>query len=294
MDPAAAVVLQATPTPGVGPDELEEVVPALVRAGWFLAGVVAVVVIGWGLVEPALGRVVARRNRQNPTVQEAITRYVRLLVVLVGVLVGAVVAGFGQFLSDSALVVAAATLALGVAAQTVIGSLVSGLVLVMDPEFNVGDYIEWDDRGGVVQSITLRVTRVLTPAGELVTIPNTMLTDQAITRPYGRGRYRLEEHVGIAYESDVDAALRALEAAAGDVEGVLDEPSPSAYVQEFGDDAVVLHVHYWLGNPRDHDLLEVQSAFARAAKDRLDEAGIELSPPSQQELLGRIEVEPTE
>ena len=290
MDPTTAVVLQ-TPTPGLGPEELEEVLPELARLAWFVGGLAVVVAIGWFLLEPAVSRFVRRRNRGNATLQEAITRYVRLLVVVLGALVGAVLAGYGRFLGDSALVVAAATLALGVAAQTVIGSLVSGLVLVHDPEFNVGNYIRWEGGEGVVQSITLRVTRVLTPDGELVTIPNTVLTGGAVRRPYGRGRYRVVEHVGIAYEADVEAALGHLQAAAVEVDAVLAEPPPAAYVDEFGSDAIAVRVHYWIRDPRKRDLFRVRSEFARGAKARLDEAGIAIAPPSKRELLGRIGVD---
>jgi small-conductance mechanosensitive channel len=120
--------------------------------------------------------------------------------------VGAGVAGYGGFLTNSAL---------GVAGQAVIGSLVSGLALVVDPEFNVGDFIEWAEGEGTVQSITLRVTRVRTPDGELVTVPNTMLAEQAIARRYGDGSHRIVEHVGLSYDDDVDGALAVLESAAG-------------------------------------------------------------------------------
>ena len=291
---AAAVALQATPTPGLGPEELADYWPAVVRGGWFLAGFVVTVALGWVVVEPLVSRVVARRNRGNPTIQEAISRYVRALTLVLAFIVGAGVAGYGRFLGDSAIVIAAGTLAIGVAAQSVIGSLVSGLVLVLDPEFNVGNYIEWEDGQGTVQSITLRVTRVLSPNGELVTIPNTVLTSQAITRPYGRGRYRVVEHVGIAYEDDVDAAIAALTAAADAVDSVLAEPAPTAYVDEFGDDAVVIRVHYWIEDPRNRNVFEIRSDYARAVKTRLDEAGITISPASKRELLGRIDVETDE
>jgi len=246
---------------------------------------------GWYLIEPAVSRAVTRRNRNNPTLEEAISRYVRLTVVLVAIFVGASAAGYGRFLTDSAIVVAAGTLALGVAGQTVIGSFISGVVLVLDPEFNVGNYIKWANGEGTVRSITLRVTRVQTPNGELVTIPNTALTGQAITRPYGRGRYRLVEHVGLAYEDDVEAAIELLEGAAASVGGVLAEPEPRAYVDEFGSDAVIVRVHYWVEDPRRRDLFGVRSAFARAAKARLESAGITISPASKRDLGGRIAVD---
>lgn len=287
-----AVVLQtATPTPGVGPGELADYWPFVVRAGWFFAGFLGVVLPGWYVVEPLLSRVVRRRNRNNPTVREAIERYVRLLLAVVGVFVGAGIAGYGQFLTDSALVIAAGTLAIGVAGQTVIGSLISGLVLVADPEFNVGDYIEWEDGEGAIRSITLRVTRVQTPDGKLVTIPNTVLTSQAIIRPFGQNRYRVVDHVDIGYEDDVDEAIRHLEAAATEVEGILPAPDPVAYVDDLGTDAVVVCVQYWVEDPDPRDIDETRSAYAQAAKARLEAADVTISPATERDLQGQIGVE---
>jgi len=275
----------------LGPEALADYWPLLERAGWFFLGVLVVLLLGWYVLEPALSRTVRRRNQNNPTLHEAVTRYVRLLVVVVALFIGGGVAGYGQFLTNSAIVVAAATLAVGVAGQTVIGSLISGLVLVHDPEFNVGNYIKWSGGEGVVRSITLRVTRIQTPDGELVTIPNTELTSKAITRPYGRGRYRVVEHIGLAYEDDVDAAIEHLEAAAAGVEGILPEPDPTAYVDDFGSDAVVVRVHYWIEDPRRRDIFGIRSDYARAVKTRLDGAGVTIAPASKRDLRGRIEVD---
>ncbi len=287
-------VLQTTADPGVGPDELVDFWPLLVRIGWFLAGGLVIGLLGWFVVEPAIGRAIRRRNPDNPTIQEAITRYVRLFVVILAVIVGAGFAGYGQFIGDSAIVIAAATLAIGVAGQTVIGSLFSGLVLVTDPEFNVGNYIEWADGEGVVKSITLRVTRVHEPDGTLVTIPNTTLTNEPVARPFGRDRTRVVERIGLAYEDDVDEALDRLTAAATDLSGVLDDPRPRAYVDDFGSDAVVIRVHYWISDPRRRDVFAIRSAYARAVKTSLEDAGITISPASKRDLEGRVEIDMTD
>jgi len=286
------VLVQVTTTPpAVGPEGLADYGPSLVRGAWFLAGFVATLLVGWFVAEPLVARYVHRRNRNNPTIREAVSRYVRLLVVVVAFFVAAGVAGYGDLIGDSALVIAAGTLAVGVAGQTVIGSIVSGLVLVADAEFNVGNYIEWADGEGTVQSITLRVTRVLTPDGGLITVPNTTLTGQAITRPYGRKRRRIVERVGIAYEDDVSGALGVLTDVTDAVDDIEAEPTPKAYVDEFGGDAVVLRVHYWIENPRRRDVFAVRSAYARAVKDRLEAADITISPASKRDLQGRIDVE---
>jgi small-conductance mechanosensitive channel len=136
------------------PVELADVDTVLLRVTTFVVGFAVVLVLGWGILEPAISRVVQVRNRHNETLREAITRYVRLIVAVVGVAVGLSMAGFGSVLGDSAIVFAAATVALGIAGLDVIGSLVSGTALVVDPECNVGNYIRWEGGEGEVRSIT--------------------------------------------------------------------------------------------------------------------------------------------
>lgn len=285
MDGVVAASLDA------GFHELLEQWPAVVQLAWFVVGWLATVAVGWFLVSPAVSRIVQHRNRRNQTIDDALVRYLRVVFVALGFFVGVGTAGYGHVVGDSALLLAAGTLALGVAAQAVIGSLVSGMVLVLDPEFNVGDYIRWGDREGTVQSITLRVTRVLTPNGELLTVPNENLTSKVITRPYGRSRYRIVDRIGLAYDGDVDAAMALLREVFADRDDVTEAPSPRVYVEEFGPDAVVVRVHYWIVDPSQEDVFAARSGFARDVKRRFDAAGLTLSPASKRELEGRIDVD---
>jgi len=282
-------VAQLTP-PGIGPADAVDALPSLVRAGWFVVGVGLTVLLGWVLVEPLLSRAVRRRNPNNPTLVEAVRRYVRLLVAVVAVVVGTAAAGYTGLVGGSALVVAALTLAVGVAGQTVVGSLVSGVALVSDPEFNVGNYVEWSGGEGEVRSITLRVTRVHTPDGSLVTVPNTKLTSDEVSRPYGRGRTRVVERVGIGYDDDVEVALDALRGAAAGLDAVRDDPSPEAFVDELSGDAVVVRAHYWIDDPRGKSIFAVRSAYARALIERLDRAGVTVNPATKRDLRGRVEL----
>ncbi|WP_284013737.1 mechanosensitive ion channel family protein [Halobaculum litoreum] len=289
--PSTAAVLQtATGTPGVGPGELADYGPAVVRAAWFLAGFLAVVFVGRLVVEPTVKRAVRRRNRNNPRLRDAVSLYVRVVFVVAGVVVGVGVAGYGRGLGSSALIIGAVTLALGVAGQELIGSLIGGTALVFDPEFNVGDYISWPGGEGTVRSIALRATRVATPNGELVTVPNTVLTNEPITRPFGRGNYRVVDRFAVGYDADVDEAVALFEAAAADLDAVLSEPSPAVYVDELGPDAVRISAHYWIEDPDRSRVFAVRSAYARAVKRRLEAADVEISPPAKREVRGRIDV----
>lgn len=279
LDPAVEVL----------PEEVVELTDPFVQIVTFSVSTVVIVLIGWFVVEPAISRLVRRRNQNNPTLEEAISRYIRLFLILFGVFVGLSVAGYGNVVGNSALIIAAATLALGVAGQSVIGSLVSGVALVVDPQFNIGNYIRWDDGEGEVTSITLRVTRVQTPDGGLVTIPNTTLTNEPIVRPYEQESYRMTDRVEISYEADVDHALSTFLDVATGMNDILDEPAPEVDVVELGGNGVVLEIQYWIVDPI-WNSSAVRSELMQAVLARFEENGIEISPSSKRDLEGRIQV----
>ncbi|WP_418279802.1 mechanosensitive ion channel family protein [Halorubrum sp. DTA98] len=289
--PAALVVVQATtPAPEVGPGELIEYWPVVIRIGWFLAGLLAVVILNRLFIQPVFARILRRRNHNNPTLQNALLRYFQVVVIVIAVFVGASIAGYGPALGDSALLISAIALAIGVAAQEVIGSLVSGIALVLDPDFNVGDYIQWPNGEGVVQSIALRTTRVETKDGELVTIPNTILTSNEISRPFGRGNHRIVQQFGIAYENEIDDAIGHFEDVAASIDAVLADPVPVVYVDELGDE-VTVRIHYWIEDPGRQDVLATRSEYARRIKHRFENEGITISPISELEITGRIGID---
>lgn len=263
----------------------------LLPLGKFALAFFVVYLVGRLFVLPAVVRVVRQRNRNNPTIQDALRRYLHLLIVVVGTGFGIAAGGYGHVLTSSALIIAAATLAIGVAGQEVLGALISGLFLVANPNFNVGDWIAWGGREGVVEAISFRTTRVRTENNETVTVPNTELTTSTIVSPYGRDRMRVAEEIGIAYDDDADAAMEHLREAARSQSAVVDDPAPRAYFVEFGDDALVLEVQFWIRNPTRRNTKRIRSEFALAVKSRFEDAGIDISPASQHELSGGVRVE---
>jgi len=165
------------------PDEIADADVVLVRATAFVVGFAVVLVFGWGLLEPAVSRVARVRNRHNQTLREAITRYVQLIVVVVGVAVGLSVAGFGYRLGNSAIVVAAATIALVSPGRTSSDRSSAARRWSSIRSSTSGTTFAGTGGEGEVRSITLRVTRVRTLDGGLVTIPNTTLIDEVVERP---------------------------------------------------------------------------------------------------------------
>jgi len=86
-----------TPEPEVGPTELFEYWPVVVRLGWFLAGLLAVVLLNRIFIQPVLERVLRQRNHNNPTLRNALLRYFQIVAIVIAILVGASVAGYGPY-----------------------------------------------------------------------------------------------------------------------------------------------------------------------------------------------------
>ncbi|WP_435183202.1 mechanosensitive ion channel family protein [Halobellus sp. EA9] len=273
---------------GIAGEPYAEIVRAV--SGFAIAAI-ATYAIGRLLVLPGVVRVVVARNRNNPTIETAVQTYFHAFVILFALVAGIAGAGFGRLLTDLSIVAAALTLVVGASSQQVVGSLVSGLFLVADPDFNVGDWIAWPGGEGVVEAVDFRVTRVRTPNNETVTVPNTELTANTLTRPYGRQRYRVDEVVDVAYGDDAELALRELvEVARGD-DRILEEPDPTARLVSFEGSSVRLRAEFWVADPMDVDLVTLKSDFRRRVKSRFDEVGLTLGPPSGHELSGELSVD---
>ncbi|MFB6189023.1 MAG: mechanosensitive ion channel family protein [Halapricum sp.] len=265
----------------------------LLKSGVFVAVFLGVYAVGRFLVLPSLRTAVERRNENNPTLIGAIDLYVRVVFAVVAFPIAITAAGLGNYLSGSAIVVAALTLAIGVAGQDVISNLVSGVFLVVDGNFNVGDYINWKDRGGTVVRIGLRTTRIRTPKNEIVTVPNNDLSTNPVTHPFDGVRYRVDEPIFVAYDEDLARATEILREAAVEDPRILSSPAPVVHVESLGENAVELMIRFWVVDPAETDILATRTAFAARAKDRLAAAGVTVAPASQQAVSGSLTVEHT-
>ncbi|ESP87598.1 mechanosensitive ion channel family protein [Candidatus Halobonum tyrrellensis] len=259
----------------------------------FLLVAAAVYLVGRLVVEPSVVRVVRARNRRNPTLQSAVETYLGYAVVVVALFAGFVSGGYTS-LANPALVVAALTVALGVAGREVLGSLISGLFLIADPDFNVGDFVSWPNGEGTVQEVDFRVTRIRTPAYETLTVPNTELTTNSLTRPFGRKRARIDETIHLAYDDDVELARELLAGIAREDDRVLADPEPNAIVDTLGEGSVTLRAVFWVDDPTGERVYGARVRFRERALERLPAAGIELGAAATQSLSGALAVSATE
>lgn len=94
----------------------------------------------------------------------------RLLIVVVGFLIGISILGLG--LDKLTVIIGALSVGIGLGLQNIINNFVSGVILVFEKPFKIGDYVELADKKGQVMEIGIRSSTLLTDEGSRVIIPN--------------------------------------------------------------------------------------------------------------------------
>lgn len=134
-----------------------------------------------------------------------------------GVDIGAVLVGLSIFgVPPGALFagVGIAGLAIGFGAQNLVRDVISGFFILFEDQFHVGEYVETDGVGGIVEEMGLRVTKIRDFGGQLHIIPNGRI--ERVTN-YSRGPMRVLFTVGIAIEEDVERAMAVMQRACDQV-----------------------------------------------------------------------------
>ena len=264
----------------------------------FLAAFVVVYLVGRSVLIPVINRMMISRDLE-PHARRPIRRLLLVLVVFVGVTAGFGAAGYPDFLRSLATIAAAATLAIGFAMQDVLQNFVAGIFIYTDKPFKIGDWIQWDGNSGVVEDISFRVTRVRTFDNELLTVPNSSLTDGVIKNPVAKNRLRVQVPFGIGYDDDIEAATDIILEEARDHDDILEDPAPTVRLTELGDSSVTLTSRIWIEDPSRSDFVRTRAEYVQTVKRRFDEEGINIPYPNRTlggelTISGLGEVEATE
>jgi small conductance mechanosensitive channel len=261
------------------------VAQAVVFIGTFLVLYLA----GRTIINPLVSRLLRARGFDEHA-RKPLNKIVKFFIFFVALTISFGSAGFGDFLQAIATIAAAATLAIGFALQDVIKNFVAGIFIYADEPFRIGDWIEWDDNSGVVEDISLRVTRVRTFDNELLTVPNSVLTGGVIKNPVAKDTLRLKFVFGIGYDDDIDKATEIIIEEAKKHNGILESPEPSVRLIELGDSSVGLQSRIWIENPSRADFVKTRGEYVQAVKQRFDEEDINIPYPNRT-IGGGLELE---
>lgn len=161
----------------------------------------------------------------------------------------------------------------GLGAQPLINDLVSGLFILSESLYLVGDYIETGGGRGVVEMIDIRTTRLRDPGGQQHILRNGQIGDII---NYSKRYTYAEVEVGVAYDTDLDHAYAVLEAVGRQIQeshpDVL-EPLKVLGLEKFGESELLLRTITRV-NPGCH--LQVSRQLRKQIKEAFDREGIEI------------------
>ena len=143
-------------------------------------------------------------------------------------------------------------IAVGFAAKDTLANLFSGVFIMADAPYKIGDYVvlETGERGEITH-IGIRSTRMLTRDDIEITVPNSVMGNTMIINESGGPyeKYRLRVPVGVAYGSDIDQVREVLMDIAMNDEDVCAEPEPRVRMRKFGASSLDFELLVWVDRP---------------------------------------------
>jgi len=144
-------------------------------------------------------------------------------------------------------------IAVGFAAKDTLANLFSGISIIADAPYKIGDYVVIDTgERGKVTHVGMRSTRILTRDDVEVTIPNAVIANAKIVNESGGPwvKHRIRVPVGVAYGSDVEAVCELLEETAKAHPSVVKQPAARARMRAFGASSLDFELLAWIDHPQ--------------------------------------------
>ena len=202
-------------------------------------------------------------------------------------LVLTIASGLGVDAASILAIVGSAGVAIGLALQGSLSNLAGGVLILVLKPFRVGDYIEdSNNRAGIVESIDIFYTHLLTYDNIAIVLPNGTLANGTITNYTQSELRRVIVPVSISYQADVKEARKVLLEALKEDPSVRKDKEMRVLVDALADSGVNLLVRCWV---KQDDYWETKWRLTELVKDTLDEAGISFPFPQLDVHINRSE-----
>lgn len=233
---------------------------------------IAILVAGWlvgSWAERQTTKVIKRSSGVDTGFTPALAKVVKYVVM--GLAVIAVLGRFGVQTASITALIGAAGLTIGLALQGTLSNVAAGIMLLALRPFKLGDGVDIAGTAGQVADMGLFTTRLVTWDGVVVYLPNSSVWGSRIMNYTQAGRRRFDLTIGLAYEDDIERALKVLAEVVGADTRVLVDPAPVYAVKDLTDTAVTLLARFWT---KAGDFQDAQFDLVKAVKERFDAEGL--------------------
>ncbi|MCF8241792.1 MAG: mechanosensitive ion channel [Melioribacteraceae bacterium] len=178
-------------------------------------------------------------------------------------------------------------IAVALAAQGILGDLFSYFVIFFDKPFQLGDFINFDDKFGTVEKIGIKTTKIRTLGGEILVVSNSNLTSSRVHNYKKMERRRVVFTIGVVYQTSYEKVKRI----PGIIKSIIEEDEKAVFdrshFKSYGNFSLDFEsVYYVLGN--DYILfMDVQQKINLRIYEEFNKEGIEFAYPTQTLYLNK-------
>ncbi len=246
----------------------------------------AAILLAIGLLVASLASRLTRRLTQDHFGIHSQTLFRRIVFYgLLGLFIASAMRELGFSLAVIMGAAGVLTVAIGFASQTTASNLISGLFLIGERSFEIGDTIRVGGTTGEVLSIDALSVKLRTFDNLFVRIPNETLIKSEVTTLSRFPIRRLDLMLGVAYKEDIGRVREVLMAVADANTLCLDEPAPLFIFTGFGDSALEIQFSVWA---KRENFLALRNGITADIKAAFDEAGIEIPFPHRSIYVGEV------
>lgn len=214
--------------------------------------------------------------RKKETMETVIASFARYAVYFLAATAILSVLGLGATVSSLITTAGIGGIAIAFGAQSLVKDVVSGLFMLIESQYSVGEYIEVDGEKGTVEAISIRTTSILKFTGEVMTIPNGSITK--VTN-YSRKDLLAVIDVPVMYETDIGKAGEIMLAMGleymANHDNILEEPHVLGII-ELSDSKMVLRMIVRV-KPLTH--WETERALRRLIIEKFEHSGVDMPYP---------------
>lgn len=224
--------------------------------------------LGWRVLDRALG-VLLNRTHIDATARSFLLTVVRYVLMTLATVISLDQLGIDTVSLVTSLGIAGLTI--GFAAKDALSNIISGIFIFWDRPFVVGDLVEIGGHYGRVAEITMRSTRVVTPDGRMLAIPNAQVVNTIVASYTNFPHLRLDIAMTIGVGEDLGRVRDELLHLVADDNRFLEDPAPRVVVTALNDYNIAIELQVWLRDEFEHvvtrfDLRQACFERLRAAK----------------------------
>jgi MscS family membrane protein len=237
----------------------------IIDVTWFVSTFVALLIAEYG-------------GRINSRLLPLIKRTILIIIWIIGIVMA--LHNIGVEITSILGVLGVGGVSVALAAQDTLKNIFSGITIITDAPFRIGDIIQFDSYEGTVQDIGLRSTRILTYEQRLISVPNYKLMDASIVNISAEPSRRVVIKLGLTYDTTPQKMREAIEILKKTPNVVNEiEENTIAVFSEFGDFALIITYIYYI--KKNLDIRESTSKVNFVILNEFNNAGLNFAFPTQ-------------